>query len=201
MPGSYTVRLIADGHTETAPLSIIMDPRVKTTDAELQQQFDISKSMYDDLLHATSALHEITVLREQLKARSTEAPVAQSKDSIESKLDAIAGAERTGRGAGGGGGRGGPAGPPNLTTVRAQLARMEHEIQKADEAPTAAQVEAVQITAKPLQDLMQQWEQLKQTNLKALNRELENQHLSVLKIDTTRIDHDVEDQIEVGDEN
>ncbi len=78
---------------------------------------------------------------------------------------------------------------------------MEHEIQKADEAPTAAQVEAAQITAKPLDDLLQQWEQLKQTNLRALNRELEENHLSALKLDTTRIDHDVEDQIQVGDEN
>jgi hypothetical protein len=177
-----------------------MDPRVKTTVAELQQQFDVSKSMYDDLLRATNALHEITVLREQLKARATEAPVAQSKDSIEGKLDAIAGSERAARG-GGGGGRGGPAGPPTLGTVRTQIARMEHEIQKADEAPTAAQVEASQITAKPLNDLLQRWEQLKQTNLKALNRELEEDHLSALKLDTTRIDHDVEDQIQVGDEN
>jgi hypothetical protein len=78
---------------------------------------------------------------------------------------------------------------------------MEHEIQKADEAPTAAQVEAAQITAKPLEDLLRQWEELKQTNLKALNGALENQHLSALKLDTTRIDHDVEDQIQVGDEN
>jgi hypothetical protein len=200
MPGNYTVRLIADGHTESAPLTIVMDPRVKTTIAELQQQFDVSKSMYDDLLRATNVLHEITVLREQLKARSTEAPVAQSKDSIEGKLDAIAGSERAARG-GGGGGRGGPVGPPTLGTVRTQIARMEHEIQKADEAPTAAQVEAAQITAKPLNDLLQQWEQLKQTNLRALNRELEENHLSALKLDTTRIDHDVEDQIQVGDEN
>jgi hypothetical protein len=78
---------------------------------------------------------------------------------------------------------------------------MEHAIQNADEAPTTAQAEAVQITTKPLEDLLQQWEQLKQTNLKALNRELENRHLSALKLDTTRIDHDVEDQIQVGDEN
>jgi photosystem II stability/assembly factor-like uncharacterized protein len=201
MPGSYTVRLIANGYTEAAPLTVVMDPRVKTTMAELQQQFDVSKSMYDDLLRATSALHEITVLREQLKARSAESPVAQSRDSIESKLDAIAGSERAGRGAGGGGGRGAPAGPPNLGTVRTQIARMEHAIQNADEAPTTAQAEAVQITTKPLGDLLQQWEQLKQTNLKALNRELEDQHLSALKLDTTRIDHDVEDQIQVGDEN
>ncbi|MDQ2926280.1 MAG: glycoside hydrolase [Acidobacteriota bacterium] len=197
MPGNYTVRLIANGRTQTAPLTIVMDPRVKTSLGDLQRQFDVSKSLYDDLLRATTALHEIAALREQLKARSSDAPVANSKDSIASKLDAIAGAERAGRG----GGRGAAAGTPDLATVRTRVAAMEHSIQNADEAPTTAQVEATQISAKPLDDLLQQWEQLKQTNLKALNRELEHAHLSALNIDTARIDHDVEDQIQVGDED
>ena len=99
-----------------------------------------------------------------------------------------------------GGGRGGPGGPPTLTSVRMQLARMEHHLQSADEAPTSAQVEAGQTAAKPLADLLQQWEQVKQTDLKALNASLQRQHLALLAIDTAKIDHDVEDQIEIGDE-
>lgn len=200
MPGAYTVRLIANGHTETEPLTIVMDPRVKTPTAELQQQFNESKKLYDDLLKATAALHEITVLREQLKARTGDAPVAQSQDSLKSKLDAIAGSDRGGRG-GGGGGRGGPVGPPTLISARTQVARMEHEIQKADLAPTTAQMEACELTSKPLEDLVQQWATLKQTTLKALNEQLLRDKLDALKIDTFRIDHDVEDQIQVGDED
>ena len=196
MPGSYTVRLIAGGKTFSEPLEITMDPRVKTPASDLEQQFTLAKSIYDNLLSATAALHEISVLREQLKSRSGQSPVAAAGPAIDSKLDAIAGAERGGRG---GFGRG-PAGPPNLGSVRMQLARIEHSIESADEAPTAAQVEAYQVTAKPLSSLMEQWRQLKQTDLKALNEQLKRQHLASIDLDTSKLDHDAEDQLELGDE-
>jgi hypothetical protein len=197
LPGNYTVRLIAGGKTMSESLKIVMDPRVKTPATDLEQQFKVSKAIYDDLLRTTLAIHEITVLREQLKAREKQAPVAGAGDSLEAKLDKIAGSERGGRG---GGGRGGPMGPPNLGSVRTQLARVEHQIQNADQAPTAAQVEAYGVVSKPLGDLLQQWEQLKQTDLKALNASLEHDHLPLLRLDTSKIDHDVEDQIEMGDD-
>ena len=195
MPGSYTVRLIAGGQTLTAPLNVVMDPRVKTPTADLQQQFDTSKGIYDEMLRATVALHEITVLRDQLKQRGGQAPMAGADTALESKLDKIAGSER------GGDGRGAPAGPATLGSVRTQLARVEHEIQSADEAPTSGQMEATQMAAQPLDSLLQQWGQLKQTDLKSLNLQLERDHLAVLQLDTRRIDHDVEDQIELGDED
>jgi photosystem II stability/assembly factor-like uncharacterized protein len=198
MPGAYTVRLTAGGKTMNEPLKIVMDPRVKTSRTDLEQQFSVSKSIYDDTMKATAAIHEITVLRQQLKAKAKEGPVADADASIQAKLDKIVGAERAGRG---GGGRGAPAGPATLGTVRTQLARIEHEIQNADEAPTASQVEAYQISAKPLAELLQQWSDVKQNDLKALNTNLLHGHLAVLKIDTRVIDHDVEDQIELGDED
>ena len=68
MPGAYTVRLIAGGKTLSQPLTIVMDPRVKTSRFDLAQQFETSKTMYDEMLLATRALHEITVLRGQLDA-------------------------------------------------------------------------------------------------------------------------------------
>ena len=198
MPGTYTVRLIADGKTISQPFKIVMDPRVKTSVGDLQAQFDVAKSIYDDLMRTTTAIHEITVLRDQLKARSGQAPVATAGSALEPKLDAIAGSDRGGRG---GGGRGGPAGPANLSSVRVTLARIEKQIENADAAPTAAQIEAWHLSAQPLDGLLDQWQQLKQTDLKALNKRLEMNHLALLKLDTRMIDHDVEDQIELGDEN
>ncbi len=190
LPGTYTVRLVAGGQTLTAPLKVVLDPRVKTPAADLQQQFTVSRQIYDDMLHATVALHEITVIRDQLSSR---APTGA--DALSAKLNAIAGRERAG-----GGGRGGPAGPPTLGSLRTQLARLEHSIQNADAAPTAAQVEAVEITAKPLPGLLAQWDDLKKTDLKALNLQLQQRNLPLLSLDTHIIDHDVEDQIEIGDE-
>jgi photosystem II stability/assembly factor-like uncharacterized protein len=196
LPGDYTVRILAGGKTLSEPFKVVMDPRVKTPMAELEAQFAISKAMYDDALHATTALHEITVLRQQLAAK---AAVPGNADSLEAKLTKIAG----GRGEGGarGGGRGGPAGPPNLTGLRLQLARMEHTVQSADFAPTTAQVDAYEAMKKPLADLLDQWEKVKATDVKAMNDVLRKKGLPLLSLDTHIIDHNVEDQIELSDEN
>jgi hypothetical protein len=97
-------------------------------------------------------------------------------------------------------GRGGPTPPPTLGLVRSQLARLEHSIENADAAPTAAQAEAVQAIAKPLPGLMERWQQLKKTNLKALNEQLERQHLARLDLDSNKSDHNLKDQVEIGDE-
>jgi photosystem II stability/assembly factor-like uncharacterized protein len=197
MPGAYTVRLLADGKTLTQPFQVIMDPRVKTSESDLEAQFKVSQSVYEDMLKMTAALHEITVLREQLKARAAQPAIAAEGDSLDAKLRKLAGGEG---GRGGGGGRGGPAGPPTLNALRVQLARLEHSIQSADAAPTTAQVEAYGTLAKPANDLLEQWNTLKATDLKALNTRLRSSHLALLALDTTRIDHNVEDQIELGDE-
>ena len=200
LPGSYTVRLMAGGKTLSEQLHVVMDPRVKTPVAELEEQFKVSKAIYDDALRATAALHEITVLREQLSAKSAQPPVASAADSLESKLTKIAGGRGEGGRGGGGGGRGAPAGPPNLTTLRLQLARMEHTVQSADITPTTAQVEGYENLKKPLADLIQQWNTLKASDVKALNDSLSKLGLPLLSLDTRIIDHAVEDQIELGDE-
>jgi photosystem II stability/assembly factor-like uncharacterized protein len=193
MPGDYTVRLVAGGKTMEAPMHVVIDPRVKTSAADLADQFKVSDAMYRDTLRATAALHEIAVVRDQMKARAGQAAVAQAAGSIEAKLAAIAG------GRGGGGGRGGPAGPPNLTSVRTQIGRLEHSVQNADAAPTTAQVEAYGTLTKPLNDLLAQWQALKDGELKALNTVLSERHLGALSFNTNAIDHSVEDQIELGD--
>ena len=108
---------------------------------------------------------------------------------------AIAGPEHGGRGFGRG-----PAGPPTLASVRMQIARLEHSVESADEAPTVAQREAFETTGKPLASLIEQWQKLKATELKALNNELKKQHLAVIDLDTREFDRNREDELEMGDE-
>ena len=195
MPGAYTVRLLAGGKTLSQPLSIVMDPRVKTSRFDLAQQFETSKTMYDEMLQATRALDEITVLRGQLDAPNSKVSHAAAAE-LEAKLDKIAGAESDEEG-----GRRGPAGPATLDSVRTQLARLEHSIQNADAAPTAAQITAEHDIAQPLPALLDEWKAVKATNLNAINEQLRKQNLPLLSIDTRVIDHDVEDQIEYGDDD
>lgn len=195
LPGEYTVKLTAGGKTLSQSFKVVMDPRVKTPTHELEQQFMLAKRMYDDLINSTAAMHEISVLRKQLKARNGQPAVGQASPVIGSKLDAIAGPEHGGRGQGRG-----PAGPATLGSVRTQIARLEHAIENADEAPTAAQSEAFEIAEKPLASLMDQWRELKKTDLKSLNNELIRQHLAILDLDTRKLGSSGEDELEMGDE-
>ena len=56
VPGMYIVRLTVDGKTTTQPLIVKMDPRVTTSLAGLQQQFDLSKQVYDALIAVRATL-------------------------------------------------------------------------------------------------------------------------------------------------
>jgi photosystem II stability/assembly factor-like uncharacterized protein len=196
MPGTYTVRLTANSKTMTQPLIVVMDPRVKTPISDLAEQLKTSKAIYAELLEATAALHEMTVVRDQLSERSKQAPIAAVGESLAAKINNITGPEdpqfpRFGPG----------SGPPTMYSVRLQLARIEHEIQEADEAPTASQQDAYETASEPLAGLLDQWKQLKQNEFKSLNENLRREHLSALHLDTSPIDHGVDDQIELGDED
>ncbi len=214
LPGRYTVRLTAGGKTLEEPMDVVMDPRVKTPMAELEEQFRVSEAIYKDTMRATAAIHEIAVLQGQMKgsagesegmkergealkgtgAKGASRPAATLGESMETNLEKIAGRPDAG------GSRGGPAGPPTLASVRLQMARMEHSIQSADVRPTAAQVEAYETAARPLAGLLEQWERMKKKDLKAVNAERGRQHLPPLRVDAGPPGRGVEDEIEMGDE-
>ncbi len=44
-PGRYTVRLTVDGRSESAPLTLRMDPRVKMTGAQLREQYEMAHAI------------------------------------------------------------------------------------------------------------------------------------------------------------
>ncbi len=55
-PGTYRVRLTVDGRVETQPLTIRMDPRVKTPALGIQQQHALAVDLLDGINRAADAL-------------------------------------------------------------------------------------------------------------------------------------------------
>ncbi|MGE5236796.1 MAG: WD40/YVTN/BNR-like repeat-containing protein [Acidobacteriota bacterium] len=58
MPGTYTVRLTVDGISLTRPLTVAMDPRVKTPLADLARQFAVSSQVAEAQAKAAASLDE-----------------------------------------------------------------------------------------------------------------------------------------------
>ena len=73
MPGSYTVKLTVDGKTYAQPLTIKMDPRVKTPLAELKKQYDLSVNCYLHLKTIGDETDKLHALQAQIKQLLTKA--------------------------------------------------------------------------------------------------------------------------------
>ncbi|MDE3154868.1 MAG: glycoside hydrolase [Acidobacteriota bacterium] len=58
LPGRYTVKLTADGHTYTQPLTVKMDPRNKTPMVGLTQQFRLAMRLNGDINRTSAALQQ-----------------------------------------------------------------------------------------------------------------------------------------------
>src|SRR6185503_986013 len=66
MPGNYTVVLTVNGKKREQPLQLVMDPRVKTSNADLAQQFDLSMKMYQEWLALGAISEEARKIRGQI---------------------------------------------------------------------------------------------------------------------------------------
>ena len=58
MPGRYTVKLLSGGQTYSQPLTVAMDPRIKTSVSGLQQQLSALRSLSDSMRQTYTALAE-----------------------------------------------------------------------------------------------------------------------------------------------
>jgi photosystem II stability/assembly factor-like uncharacterized protein len=178
VPGQYTVKLTANGKTYSQPLTVKMDPRVKSPATAIQRQFDLSKQLYDDAMSLTGPIEQARAWRQQL-ARGSEGASADAIKAFQQKLDSVVGREA--------GRRGGP--PPqgqqpaaeSLTTVRAGLIALMDQLQQADVAPTQPQIAGVAERRKGIAPAMQRWQEIQKTDLPALNQQLKAAGLQELK--------------------
>jgi hypothetical protein len=73
VPGEYTVKLTANGKSTSQPLTIKLDPRVKTPVEVLTRQFKLASKLVARLGEVTTATEQARVLLNELEARKTEA--------------------------------------------------------------------------------------------------------------------------------
>ena len=175
-PGNYTVRLTVNGKQYTQPLTLKLDPRVRTPAAALAQVASLSKEMYDGAVAAHVAAGKARGLSAQL-AGMQGADAAAFKAQLDSLAPPESGARGRGRGGrGGGGGRGGRGGAanaaPTLDAASNAMMAAAMGMQSADVAPTAAQIDAVQRARATGAEVMARWNRLSTTGLAALNAKL-----------------------------
>jgi photosystem II stability/assembly factor-like uncharacterized protein len=89
MPGSYAVRVTANGDSETQPFHITEDPRSVVSQADLQAQFDLAMQVRDKVSAADQAVIDVRKIRDQVNdrlAKTQAADVHSAGDTLNKKL-------------------------------------------------------------------------------------------------------------------
>ncbi|HEV8385209.1 MAG TPA: hypothetical protein VGQ11_10095, partial [Candidatus Acidoferrales bacterium] len=93
LPGKYTARLNVGGKSFTAPIEVKLDPRVTTSMADLQKQFDLMVKVRELLgaahagvLEMRNVRAQMVALRKQLARNDKSKPALDLMDAIEKKM-------------------------------------------------------------------------------------------------------------------
>jgi hypothetical protein len=143
MPGTFTIKLTANGKSVTQPLVVRMDPRVKTPNAGLRQQFALSKQIYDDIVSGTTALEQLRGIR----TRVSGTPLAAKGGALEGAETEDFGPPQAGRQ------------PDTFNGVLSSLRTAHSLLQQSDVTPSAQAVAAVADRQQMFDALMKRWKE------------------------------------------
>jgi photosystem II stability/assembly factor-like uncharacterized protein len=88
-PGTYSVRVTANGQTKTQAFTVGIDPRLTAvTEADLQEQFTFARQIRDKVSEANSAVVQVRSIRDQLKERMEKVP-ARRRAEIQKLVDGL----------------------------------------------------------------------------------------------------------------
>ncbi len=93
LPGDYQVRLTANGQTRTAPLRILIDPRLReVTQKDLEEQFKLASDIRDRFSEANDMVIKIREIKKQIKDRNEKAKdpaIAAAGERLETRLSRV----------------------------------------------------------------------------------------------------------------
>jgi photosystem II stability/assembly factor-like uncharacterized protein len=182
-PGRYTVVLTVDGQSYRQPLTVKMDPRVKTPAEGLKQLFALSLSCYQGMGAARAIVTQIQKLQaqtRQVRERAGQGPLADALTALDRKATALQGSAQGGRGMRGA--RGGGSREASLAGVQAELGGLLGLLQRADATPTTQAVAAIGEARDKLQEMQKRWDEVKK-EVQKLNEQLSQAKLPMLTLD------------------
>ncbi|MEY2605813.1 MAG: hypothetical protein QOH31_3629, partial [Verrucomicrobiota bacterium] len=173
MPGEYSVTLTANGQSRIQPLTLAMDPRVHATAADLEEQFQALRKLSGlrpDLEKLNRHLDPLMAEIRQAQERAGEKAVAKSLQALVKKLQDFAGTNPQ------------RPGTPLELDVLQKAKDLFSRVEKADAAPTANALSAINEVAEKAKSIGQEWKTIESQDLPALNRELEAAGLGQIEI-------------------
>ncbi len=152
MPGKYTIELKADNFYQvfTQSFEVKMDPRVKTSIKDIQQQFDLSVTCYDIRRDCMSLLKQVHAFRARVQSQlmNAENSVAQRLSPLEKAAAELENAVPGSR-------------EPGFARLESGATGLFNNLQGTDMPPTTQIIEAVAGLKKQFNELVIKFSELK----------------------------------------
>jgi photosystem II stability/assembly factor-like uncharacterized protein len=169
VPGLYTVRLIVDGKSETASLTVKMDPRVHMSQTELEALHAVQITMSASLDALAKSDIEAHSVMEQLNA-VRDNPLAAQLSTFHTALETIIDGPKDGT-------KSDAARQlPGIDELSGEAAQLYNELEQADANATAALLAAAAHVQAEEKAVLPGWENFKQTQIPEMNRQLQREH-------------------------
>lgn len=174
-PGTYTVRLSANGVRAEQKVVVRNDPRSSASAAAVQAQHVLQRALTGALESTFAGQQRADALRAAVDGAASggAADVVAAATALHTALDAFAGPAQ--------------AGVPSLRGVNAAMARQLIAQDNADHAPTAPMRAAFAATCRDLDAVRRQWTQVTGASLAALNAALSSHGLRAVTADVAAI--------------
>jgi photosystem II stability/assembly factor-like uncharacterized protein len=186
VPGKYSVKLTADGKSYTQPLTVKMDPQVKTPLPELQRQFDFAQQVSVKSAEIAKARGEVARVRAQItdlrKQVGGNSALSASLDALDAKAAAIGGVtvpttpDSSGVAAP-------SADVSSLMFVGGEFGQVLQAAEGPDNAPSIQVVNAFAKAQKLGDAAMAKWTAVKNADLAAVNNQLKQANLTPISLE------------------
>ncbi len=179
LPGNYTAKLTVDGKSYSQPFTVKMDPRIKTSVADLRKQFEMQSGSVEGMNESLAALAQVRSLRAQLKERAAKAgkgALADAVTALDKQAAELEGAAQSNF-------FGLPPGakqPENFSSLNQHFGGILGVADSADAAPTTQATAVYKELEEALAKLVARWTKIRQQDIPALNAELKKTGLATI---------------------
>jgi photosystem II stability/assembly factor-like uncharacterized protein len=181
IPGSYQVRLTVQGKSYTAPLEIKPDPRIKSTQQDLEKQLDLLLKIRERVTQAHDTVNQIrdiraqiTALNKRLEGQPQAKAVTEAGKQLDKKMTAV---------------------EEVLIQTKAKsnqdvlnypirlnnyLVALGGVVASADGTPTQASYEVYDMLSKQVDEQLAQWRQILNAEVPAYNQVVQKQSVPAI---------------------
>jgi hypothetical protein len=188
LPGSYQVLLTANGKSLTAPFELKIDPRVTTSQSDLEKQFKLQMDVCEQLNRVYDAVNQIQDVREQLNGlKKRLAPGDSTKalfdgaTALDAKLIAVRDPLINFRIS---------ASEDSLAYapgIDAKLAFLSMAVAGfADSAPTESEYQEFDQLKKQTDELLSRWEQVRNADITSFQKQAAEQNIHSIYVPDVR---------------